>query len=327
MMRDPNDNNHALQPSTTQVLVLDWRPNEFTETLERFPHVTFHVTTSLDEARPHLDTADVLVTVGHDVTSQVIGQMPALRWMHSLISGTNWATAALEHRPDVLLTSTRGIHGQRMAEAALCHMLCLAREVPRSVRNQDRRRWERWDSVLLAGKTVAIVGMGVIGEQLARTCSALGMTVLGVSRTQRPVEGVADIFARDELPLVAAQADFLVLTVPLSADTQHLIDSRVLQAMKPTAYLVNLARGAVIDTAALLAALHDGTIAGAGLDVFDPEPLPADSPLWGLDNVFMTAHIGGRSDGYIADAMLIFEPNLRLWLDGDHASLLNPVER
>lgn len=311
----------------TEILVLDWRPAEFAETVERFPQVTFHVTTSVDEAQPYLETADVLVTVGHAVTPHVIDQMPALRWMHSLISGTNWATAALENRPDVLLTSTRGIHGQRMSEAALCHMLCLAREVPRSVRNQDGRRWDRWDPLLLGGKTVAIVGMGLIGEHLARTCNALGMTVLGVSRTNRPVEGVAAMFDREELPRVAATADFLVLTVPLSPDTHHMIDDRIVATMKPNAYLINLARGAVVDTAALLAALRDGTIAGAGLDVFDPEPLPEDSPLWGLDNVFITAHIAGRSDGYIADAMEIFEPNLRLWLQGDGALLLDPVAR
>jgi phosphoglycerate dehydrogenase-like enzyme len=311
----------------TEILVLDWRPAEFAETVERFPQVTFHVTTSVDEAQPYLETADVLVTVGHAVTRPVIDQMPALRWMHSLISGTNWATAALENRPDVLLTSTRGIHGQRMSEAALCHMLCLAREVPRSVRNQDRRRWDRWDPLLLGSKTVAIVGMGLIGEHLARTCSALGMTVLGVSRTKRPVEGVAAMFAREELPRVAATADFLVLTVPLSPDTHHLVDGRIVAAMKPTAYLINLARGAVVDTVALLAALRDGTIAGAGLDVFDPEPLPEDSPLWGFDNVFITAHIAGRSDGYIADAMEIFEPNLRSWLEEDGALLLDPVLR
>lgn len=311
----------------TEVLVVDWRPTEFAETVESFPELTFHVAESIEEARRQLETANVLVTVGHSFTRDVIACMPELQWMHCLISGTNWAIEALEDRPDVLLTSTRGIHGERMAEAALCHMLCLAREIPRCVRNQDVRRWARWDPVKLGGKTVVIVGMGIVGEQLARACSALGMSVLGVSRTARDVEGVARLFARADLARAAAEADFLVLTVPLSQETRHLVNAEVLSAMKPTAYVVNLARGAVIDTDALLEALRAGAIAGAGLDVFDPEPLPDDSPLWSLENVFMTAHMGGRSDHYVADAMEIFEPNLRSWLGGDRNAMLNVVAR
>ena len=114
----------------TEVLVVDWRPAEFADTVERFPELSFHVVESIEEARRHMDGVDVLVTVGHGFTRDLIARMPQLQWMHCLISGTNWAIEALEDRPDVLLTSTRGIHGERMAEAALCHMLCLARAIP-----------------------------------------------------------------------------------------------------------------------------------------------------------------------------------------------------
>jgi phosphoglycerate dehydrogenase-like enzyme len=311
----------------TEVLVVDWRPQEFAETAERFPRLTFHLMESIEQAEAHLATANILVTVGRDVTLEVVQRMPDLEWMHCLISGVDWALSALAERPDVVLTSTRGIHGPQMSEAALFHMLCLGRDVRRSVRAQDERRWDRWDPRVLHRKTVGIVGIGVIGERLARTCKALGMTVVGVSRTDRPVDGVDRMFARRDLAAAACEVDFLVLTVPLSPETERLVDGRVLDAMKPTAYLVNLARGGVVDTEALIAALAAGSIAGAGLDVFDEEPLPQSSPLWGLANVVLTAHMAGRSDDYITDALTIFEPNLRHWLAGDHAQLLNLVTR
>lgn len=311
----------------TEVLVVDWRPAQFADTAARFPQVTFRVSESFEQAAAHLATASVLVSVGRDLTPELVQRMPSLEWMHCLISGTDRAVAALAQRPEVVLTSTRGIHGPQMAEAALCHMLCLAREVPRSVRNQDARRWERWDPLVLGERTVGIVGLGLTGEHIARACSAVGMDVVGVSRTPRELAGVARVFTRERLAEAAALADFLVLTVPLAPDTERLIDARVLAAMKSTAYLINLARGEVVDTDALLDALRSGQIAGAGLDVFDSEPLPPGSPLWELDNVFLTAHLGGRSDRYIRDAMTIFEPNLRRWVGGERAELRNLVAR
>jgi phosphoglycerate dehydrogenase-like enzyme len=244
-----------------------------------------------------------------------------------MISGTDRLERALAGRPDVVLTSARGIHGPQVTEAAIFHMLCLSRDVRRSVRAQDERRWDAWDPRVLDGRTVAIVGVGVIGEQLARACRTLGMSVVGVSRTNRAVDGIDRMYGRAELAEAAAAADFLVLTLPLDDETQHLVDARVLGAMKPTAYLVNLARGGIVDTDALVGALRSGAIAGAGLDTFDVEPLPPDDPLWQLDNVFVTAHMGGRSDRYVDGFLEVFEPNLRRWLDGDRDAMENVVER
>ncbi|HUY59718.1 MAG TPA: D-2-hydroxyacid dehydrogenase [Solirubrobacteraceae bacterium] len=310
-----------------EVLVVDWRPREFAGTVERFPQLTFHLTESIAEAEPYLATANVLVTVGRGLTPEVVDRMPALQWMQCLITGVNGALAALTGRPEVLLTSARGIHGPQMAEAALFHMLCLARDVRRSQQAQRERRWDTWDPYVLDAKTVGIVGIGVVGEHLAGVCKALGMTVLGVSRTARAIDGIDRIFAREDLAAAAAEVDFLVLTVPLSAETERMIDARVLAAMKPTAYLVNLARGGVVDSEALIAALRAGSIAGAGLDAFEEEPLPESSPFWSLENVFVTAHMGGRSDRYVQEVLTIFEPNLSHWLAGEHDQMRNVVAR
>lgn len=311
----------------TEVLVVDWRPQEFAAAARRFSDLTFHCVESLEQAEPHLASANVLVSVGRDLAPEVVARMPALGWMQCMISGVNWALAALADRPDVLLTSARGIHGPQMSEAALFHMLCLGRDVRRGLRAQDERRWEVWDPQTLDSKTVGIVGIGAVGEHLARVCKALGMTVIGVSRTARAVDGIDRIVAREDLAAAAAEVDFLVLTVPLSPETHGMIDARVLAAMKPTAYLVNLARGGVVDSEALLGALRTRSIAGAGLDAFEQEPLPESSPFWDLDNVFATAHMAGRSDRYVTQLLTIFEPNLRHWLAGEPEKMRNVVAR
>jgi D-2-hydroxyacid dehydrogenase (NADP+) len=311
----------------TEVLVLDRRPEQFAALCDRFPQVTFNLASSPEHAEPHLASTNVLVTIGRDLTADMVDRMPALAWMQSLIAGLNFALAALARRPDVMLTTASGIHGPQMSEAALGHMLNLARNTRRSLIAQSEHRWDAWDPEVLDGKTVAIVGIGSVGEHLAGVCAALGMTVFGVSRTARSVPGITRMFGRDELADVATQVDFLVLTVPLEADTEHLIDDRILRAMKPTAYLINLARGGVVDPVALADGLKARTIAGAGLDAFEQEPLPQDSPFWGLDNVFVTAHMAGRRDRYVERALTIFEPNLRHWLAREPGRMRNVVPR
>lgn len=311
----------------TEVLVVDWRPREFDGVAERFPEVQLHVVESWAEAEPHLATAEVLVTVGRSFTPAIAARMPALSWCQSMVSGIDRILATLTDRSEVLITTARGIHGPQMSEAALYHMLCLSRDVRRSVHAQDDARYETWDPRTLHGRAVGVVGVGAAGAHVARACKALGMTVVGVSRTPRAVDGFDRIVAREQLADAAAEVDFLVLTLPLDESARHIVDARILRAMKPTAYLVNLARGGNVDTKALIDALRTRSIAGAGLDAFDEEPLPPEHPLWQLDNVFLTAHRAGRSDRYVEGLLEVFEPNLRRWLDGERDELVNVVER
>jgi phosphoglycerate dehydrogenase-like enzyme len=177
---------------------------------------------------------------------------------------------------------------------------------------------------VLEQKTVVIVGMGVAGTRLASVCKALEMTVYGVSRTDREIDGVDRMFDREQLTAAAAAADYLVLALPHDSDSHELIDAEVLAAMKPTAFLVNIARGAVVDEQALVAALETGALAGAGLDVTAPEPPARDSPLWRLDNVVLTPHIAGRSDRYDEHALEVVIPNVGRYLNGER-DLLNVI--
>jgi D-2-hydroxyacid dehydrogenase (NADP+) len=286
------------------------------------------------EAQAALSDTRGLITMGVpmlglELSREVVGRMPALEWVQCLLAGHEHVTAALVDRPDVVITTVRGIHGPQMAETVLLHMLLLARGVRRQLADQAARRWRPGAQPLLDGRAVGIVGLGASGERIARTCHGLGMTVYGITRRDAEVEvdGVDRLFARSDLLEVAGMVDFLVLALAAEPGTERLIDQTVLGAMRPTACLINVSRGSVVDEPALVAALTGGEIAGAGLDVFSVEPLPSDSPLWELDNVVITPHVAGRSDRYPEQTMAVVEPNLRAFASGDLLGLINVVSR
>ena len=193
------------------------------------------------------------------------------------------------------------------------------------LRNQQKHVWERWPQKLLSGKTVVLVGIGPIAEDLALRCAAFGLRVIGVSDARTAALHFEKIFPRSRLQQAAATADFMIVLVPLSAQTRHMIDDGVLGAMKPTGILINLARGPVVDEKALIQRLLDGSIAGAALDVFEEEPLPSDSPLWDMPNVIVTPRIGGMSDIYADQVLPIVVHNLRCFMDGRLAEMKNIV--
>src|ERR1700739_2909387 len=206
-------------------------------------------------------------------------------------------------------------------------MLALARGFAESVRNQDRHVWTRWPAQLLDGKTAGVFGVGLIAEALAPKCKALGMTVMGFTSAKRALPGFDSMHGRDELIALAPRLDFLVLLAPYSQEIRHLIDARMFAAMKPTSYLVNLARGGIVDEDALVAALDRGAIAGAALDVFREEPLPAEHPLWTRRNVLVTPHLGGFFDAYPERALPTIEHNMACFLRGDFDGMINVVRR
>ena len=240
-----------------------------------------------------------------------------LKWIQALGTGVDGITDQPSLRRDVLVTNLHGIHGAPVSEAAIMLMLALSRDLPRSVRSQDEHAWARWPSRLLDGKTVGILGVGAIAEALAPKCKAFGMTVVGITSAKRAVAGFDRMHGVDELARVAGALDYLVLLTPYSPATHNLVGEQVFAAMKPSSYLVNLARGGVVDEAALIRALEQGRIAGAALDVFKQEPLPADHPLWGFKNVIITPHLGGFCDVYVDYAMPTVEHNMRCFLAGN----------
>ena len=288
--------------------------------------VRVDVVDDVAEAAELLEQTEVLVTIGPVLgadAATVFRGAVRLKWVQSIGVGVDNLLGHPALSPTVVVTNVRGVHGVQMSEAALSSMLAFAREVPRVIRNQEARRWERFAPALLAGSTVGIVGLGAISEALAPRCKALGMRVVGVSSSPREIVGFDQVVTRDALLDVAAELDFLVLLVPYSAQTHHLIDAAVLAALKPGAVLVNLARGGVLDENALLVALDANQLAGAALDVFASEPLPTDNPLWSHPKVLVTPHLGGFHRGYPDQVLRVIADNLARYRSGGTAALIN----
>jgi len=290
-----------------------------------FPMLNVLTAMDLPEADDRIAEAEVIVANGHPFNDARLGKAGKLKWIQVMTTGTDTILGSRALRSEVVVTTMRGIHGPQMSEMAFLYMLNLARNYPRMLDNQRQRVWQRWTQTRLCGKTVTIVGLGVAAESLAPRCKAFGMTVLGVTRTPRAVGGFDRLFDYAQLEQAAAAADFLVVLAPYSPETDGVIGAKVLAAMKPSAYLINLARGGLCDEDALLDALRNKRIAGAGLDVFRTEPLPPGSPFWDLDNVSITAHCSGSSDDNLALTWPIIETNMRCFLEHRWSEMINRV--
>ena len=309
-----------------KVLVLDSGVHVSAAALGReFPDVAFFDTKAEIEALAVCADCEVLISTSHAPTDRLVASMPKLGYLLSLTTGVDhlWTLKALS--PAVRITNARGIHGPQMAELAFVFMLGLARNVKKFVHNQERRAWDRWPQPLLYSKAVVLVGLGAIAGEIAARCRAFGMTVIGVSDARTSFENCDKIYSRSRLMEAAALADFMIVLAPLDGTTKGMINANVFAAMKPTACLINIARGPIVDEAALIAALQTNQIAGAGLDVYAHEPPAADNPLWSMDNVMMTPRIGGMSDRYAEQALPLVTHNLRAWISGNHDSLQNIV--
>jgi len=295
--------------------------------LERFPQLTINVVGHHDDVGPHIAGTEVLLCFSPPMADHVVRDAPKLKWIQALGAGTDNIVDLPSLGKDVLVTNVRGIHGAPVSEATIAYMLWFARELPRAMRAQEARQWERWPSALLAGKTVGILGVGQISEYLAPVCKQFGMTVIGITGKPRSAKGFDRMVTRGDLLQVAGELDFLVALVPLSAQTRNIVGEKVFAAMKPSAYLINVARGGVVDEAALVKALDAGEIAGAALDVFAQEPLASDSPLRAAKNVAIFSHLGGYSQGYEERAMPQIAGNMACYLSGDMKKMVNIVRK
>ena len=314
----------------TNLLILLTLPepvrNQYRDRLQaRFPELTINLVDHHSKAAPYCGSADALLTFAPMLSSKVLAAATRLRWVQALGTGVDNLTDQSALRKDIVVTNVRGIHGPPVSEAAVATMLALARDLPRAVRAQDERQWRRFPARLLHNKTVGIFGVGLIAEALAPKCKVFGMRVVGVSSAPRPVAGFDRMHAREELLQVVSEFDFFVLLTPLTASTRCSIDATVFAAMKPSSFLINLARGGVVDETALVEALQAGRIAGAALDVFNEEPLSPAHPFWAMPNVIITTHQGGFCDVYVDYALPTVEANMQSFLAGDIGGMINVV--
>jgi D-2-hydroxyacid dehydrogenase (NADP+) len=271
---------------------------------------------SLDELASRIGEADVLLVSGL-WRNEMIAKAPRLAFIQSISAGLDQYSRDDLRAAGIRLASAQGANERAVAEHAIALILALARQLPQGRDNQTALKWRGMISDItqredeLGGKTLVIVGMGRIGSRLATLAKAFDMRVIGVKRDPSKGQGAADaVVAQARLLDVLPDADFVALTCPLTPETEKLIDARALAAMKRSAYLVNVARGRVVDEPALIKALADGTIAGAAVDCAWEEPLPATAPLWTAKNIMITPHTAGETRRYEDNVLDLLMENL-----------------
>jgi D-2-hydroxyacid dehydrogenase (NADP+) len=312
----------------TKVLVLDPHAEIYRDRLQaEFPALQFVLAHNASELPGDVSDIDVLISFGIELKDEFYRRAAQLKWVQCLATGVDHLLRCPSLKPAVHLTSGRGIHGAPMRETIVFLMMGVAREARRLAAAQQAHAWDRRYWSLFTGKTAAIVGVGVIGSATAKLLKAFEMHVIGVTRTLRAAEGFDEMMPTERLHEAASRADFLINILPATEDNLLLFDRALFAAMKPSAYYISAGRGQTVDEGALIDALRERRIAGAGLDVFQTEPLPSDSPFWDLPNAFVLPHLGGYTSEYEDLIMPLIVENMRLFLDGRPGEMRNIVKR
>lgn len=268
------------------------------------------------------------VWFGPRIRPNLLERAPALRWIQLVNAGVDrYLFPELVDSP-IVLTNVRGMHADTIADHVFMFILAFARDLRGFLQDQQDNVWSRREQRVLSGDTIAIVGLGSIGSAVARRAKSFGMHVVGTRRRPAPVEGVDRVLPPEDLPDAIEGAQWVILSCPLTRETFHLIGEKELRVMGSRTVLINIARGKVVDENALVEALREGWIGGAGLDVFEQEPLPETSPLWTMPNVLITPHVSGSVgtwEEYMDKATAIFCDNLRRYLAGDE--LMNVIDK
>jgi phosphoglycerate dehydrogenase-like enzyme len=250
------------------------------------------------------------------VAPGVLPAMPKLRWAQAMTAGVEHWLAVPDLPKHLVLTCARGTHRESMPENIIGALLYVAKPYAQAVEDQKQRKWAQKPTQPLTCKTLGILGLGAIGQDVARIASLLGLRVIGTRRRPQPMDGVAEVLPPERTPEVLAQSDFVLLLLPSTPQTDNIIDAAHLAMMKPTAWLLNFGRGQLIVDADLVAAVKAKKIAGAMLDVYRREPLPAEHPFWGTEGIIVLPHIGGPHPKRDQIVARLFVENLRRFLDG-----------
>jgi len=290
-----------------------------------FPQIEVDQRNTYKNVEDHIRDAEIFF--GWSLRGEQVPVAKKLRWIHSTAAAVHQLMSPELRASDVVVTNARSVHGPVVAEHAIALMFALAKRLPAAVRYQQQQLWAQEQiscqhphPTELAGSTLGLIGYGAIGSEIARSAVALGMRVLVVRQHPQRATGVEqgfETFGLERLDEVLAQSDFLVLAAPLTEKTRHIINAGRFARMKPEAYVINVARGALMDEAALADALRNRRIGGAALDVFEQEPLPAGSPLWELDNLLITPHTAATTDKMWERHYALIKENLRRYLAGE----------
>ncbi len=284
------------------------------------PNTQIIFANSYDEMYAQTNDIDAMVMWPFidDALVEFCRNAPSLKWIHCFISGVDaFLNSPLNDLP-ITITSTKGIHGPNISDHALAYIFSFLRQFPNALRAQLQRRWANSELKEACqescDQTIGIVGVGAIGSEIARKCKLLGMRVIGAKRTPIESEWLDACYPMSELDKLLEESDFVILILPLTKETENLMGAEQFAKMKNSAYLINLARGAIVDHEALVAALDAGELAGAGLDIFTKEPLDPDSPLWLHPKVLITHHTAPGTPHYMDRAAQVVAENIRRYL-------------
>jgi len=310
----------------TKILIVDVHAEMYRDALQaEFPELQFALLHNAAELTGSLDDVEVMLMFGIEVRDDMLKSARRLKWIQSLATGVDHFLRCPSLKPEILITSGRGIHGPPMREQVVYMMMAVSRDATRQIEDHQHRIWQRRLWSTLHGKTAVVVGTGVVGAAIGELLKAFGMHVVGVTRTPRKTARFDKTMPANRLPEAAAKADYLINILPATTENIALFDAKVFAAMKSSAYYISAGRGQTVDEPALAKALRERLIAGAAFDVFQTEPLPPDSAFWSLPNVFITPHVGGYIVEYEEFIMPLIVDNMRLFLAGRQSAMRNIV--
>lgn len=291
----------------------DYLLNEIKKAL---PNWHIYNTTEASEWNEHIKDAEIIIGWKNQFNMDSIINNPNLRWVQTWSAGVNSLPLKELANKEIQITSANGVHSYPISETIFALMLALTRNIHYYVRNQAIKKWD--DSTLkleVHEKTIGIIGVGAIGQETAKIAKAFRMNVLGVRHSGKPADYVDKMYTPSQLDTVLPECDYVVVTLPLTDDTHHLFQEKHFKLMKPSAFFINIGRGEIVKETDLIKALQHNEILGAGLDVFEKEPLEENSPLWELDNCIITPHTSGSTEHYSKRVINdIFIPNIQAYL-------------
>lgn len=288
------------------------------ELVIQFPQVFFSFFKNMKEVGSAIEKAEVLITYGEDLTPALIEQARALKWIMVISAGLDQMPFTAIKSRNILVTNCKGIHAKPMAEYTIGMMLQVARESKRLAENQEKHVWDRTVPMMeLNGKTVGILGIGAIGKEIARLAKAFQMKTLGMNTSGTEAEYVDQIFTPDKVTELLQHSDFIVNVLPATKETESFINDERINSFKKGSIFINIGRGSTVDERALISGLANNHVAHAVLDVFQHEPLPAESVFWEMDKVTVTPHLSGISSLYQPRAIEIVVENMKRYLEGN----------
>ncbi len=296
-----------------RLLILSRDPTRYAELIKRFDFTDLELVAfdSVEEAKKYVENCNIIFGAPK-LIALILVAANKLQWVQSIFAGVEYLLSPPQ-RTDYILTGVKGVFGPLMSEYVFAYILAIERNILEVYENQQRKVWQKIQYKSLRGRLIGICGLGSVGLHIARTAKHFGMKVWGYKRSYEEVPGIDRIFTQSDFKEFLSNPDYIVITLPSTPDTLHLMDYDTIKAMKSSAVLINVGRGSVVSESALVRALEEKLIRGAVLDVFEEEPLPQESRLWALPNVVITPHNSGFS--FPEDIVKIFAENYRRFVD------------